>query len=202
MEEMSSLSPFDRQEGDVPHSLHPKDIIMPAHTPGRDKIMPCLWFDDQAQEAAHFYVSVFKNSRIVDAARYGEAGQEAHGKPPGSVMTVEFELDGRRFMGLNGGPHFTFSPAISFSVDCATQEEVDDLWAKLSEGGAESQCGWLQDRYGVSWQIVPRVLGEMLQDEDREKAARVMNALLRMVKIDIPTLQAAYDGEKAIASGD
>jgi predicted 3-demethylubiquinone-9 3-methyltransferase (glyoxalase superfamily) len=168
------------------------------NSPKRDKIMPCLWFDHQAEEAARFYVSVFRNSQIVGLTHYGEAGQEAHGKPSGSVMTVEFELDGRRFMGLNGGPHFTFTPAISFSVDCTSQDEVDDLWAKLTDGGREDQCGWLQDRYGVSWQIVPNQLSDMLQDEDAEKSARVMNAMLQMKKLDIDALRRAYEGSEIV----
>lgn len=155
------------------------------------KITPCLWFDNQAEEAVNFYISIFNNSKTVSVARYGEAGP----KPEGTVMTVTFQLDGQDFMALNGGPEFKFNEAISFFVNCETQEEVDDLWEKLSEGGEEVQCGWLKDRYGVSWQIVPAVLGEMLQDEDAERSQRVMKALLQMKKIDIKGLKRAYEQE-------
>ena len=158
------------------------------------KITPCLWFDDQAEEAANFYVSIFKNSRIVNVTRYGEAGAGASGKPKGTVMTVAFQLEGQEFIVLNGGPVFTFSPAISFMVNCETQEEVDELWEKLSEGGEIEQCGWLKDKYGVSWQVVPTVLGEMLQDKDPKKSEKVMEALLQMHRIDIETLSRAYEG--------
>lgn len=157
------------------------------------KITPCLWFDDQAEEAAAFYTGVFKNSKIVTVSRYGEAGKEIHGKPAGSVMTVAFELEGQTFTALNGGPIFKFNEAISFQVDCETQAEVDHYWTKLSEGGDPSaqQCGWLKDRYGVSWQIVPRALVEMLMDPDAGKSQRVMTAMLRMKKIDIAELERA-----------
>jgi predicted 3-demethylubiquinone-9 3-methyltransferase (glyoxalase superfamily) len=160
------------------------------------KITPCLWFDDQAEEAAAFYTGVFKNSKIVTVSRYGEAGKEIHGKPAGSVMTVAFELEGQTFTALNGGPIFKFNEAISFQVDCETQAEVDHYWTKLSEGGDPSaqQCGWLKDRYGVSWQIVPRALVEMLMDPDAGKSQRVMTAMLRMKKIDIGELKRAYAG--------
>jgi predicted 3-demethylubiquinone-9 3-methyltransferase (glyoxalase superfamily) len=160
------------------------------------KITPCLWFDDQAEEAAAFYTGVFKNSKIVTVSRYGEAGKEIHGKPAGSVMTVAFELEGQTFTALNGGPIFKFNEAISFQVDCETQAEVDHYWTKLSEGGDPSaqQCGWLKDRYGVSWQIVPRALVEMLMDPDAGKSQRVMTAMLRMKKIDIGELKLAYAG--------
>jgi predicted 3-demethylubiquinone-9 3-methyltransferase (glyoxalase superfamily) len=154
------------------------------------KITPFLWFDTQAEAAANFYVSIFNHSRIVKMTRYGEAGPG----PKGSVMTVEFALDGHEFIGLNGGPHFKFTEAISFSVDCKTQEEVDRFSAKLSEGGEEGPCGWVKDKYGVSWQINPRILGEMLNDPDPEKSRRVMQAMLKMKKIDIAGLQKAYDG--------
>ena len=154
------------------------------------KITPFLWFDQEAEEAANFYVSVFKNSKVVSVARYGDTGPG----PKGSVMTVEFELDGERFVGLNGGPNFKFTEAVSFVVNCASQEEVDHFWEKLSEGGKESQCGWLKDKYGLSWQIVPTILVELLQDKDREKAQRVMQAMMKMVKIDIETLKRAYEG--------
>lgn len=141
----------------------------------------------------NFYVSIFKNSKIGIITHYGEEGAEASGRPKGTVMTVTFQLDGQEFMALNGGPQFTFSPAISFLVNCETQEEVDELWEKLSEGGEKEQCGWLKDKYGVSWQIVPTVLGEMMQDKDAEKSERVMKAMLQMKKIDIRTLKLAYE---------
>jgi len=157
------------------------------------KITPFLWFDNQAEEAVNFYTSIFKNSKIKSVARYGEAGAEASGRPKGTVMTIAFQLDGQEFAALNGGPHFTFSPAISFVVNCETQDEVDKLWEKLSEGGEKGQCGWLKDKYGVSWQIVPTVLGEMLQDKDPKKSEKVMEALLQMDKIDIKTLKQAYE---------
>jgi predicted 3-demethylubiquinone-9 3-methyltransferase (glyoxalase superfamily) len=153
------------------------------------KITPFLWFDHQAQEAANFYTSIFKNSKIGRISRYGEAGPG----PKGSVMTVEFELDGQKFIALNGGPHFKFTEAISFSVYCKTQDEVDDYWSKLSEGGEEGPCGWLKDKYGLSWQINPTILGEMLSDPDPEKSKRVMQAMLKMKKIDIEGLKKAYD---------
>ncbi|HEY5812182.1 MAG TPA: VOC family protein [Terrimicrobiaceae bacterium] len=157
------------------------------------KITPCLWFDDKAEEAAHFYTSLFENSKIKSLARYGEAGAAASGRPKGTVMTVLFELEGQEFMGLNGGPHFTFSPAISLMVNCKTQEEIDELWDKLSEGGGKDQCGWLRDKYGVSWQIVPAVLGELVQENDAEKSERVMKALLQMDKLEIETLRQAAE---------
>jgi predicted 3-demethylubiquinone-9 3-methyltransferase (glyoxalase superfamily) len=159
------------------------------------KITPFLWFDDNAEEAAKFYTSIFKKSKIIDIAHYGESAAEASGRPKGTVMTVTFELEGQRFMALNGGPIFKFSPAISFLVSCETQKELDDLWEKLSEGGGEQeQCGWLKDKFGVSWQIVPSVLGEMIQDKDAEKSEKVMKALIQMKKIDIQSLQKAYAG--------
>jgi predicted 3-demethylubiquinone-9 3-methyltransferase (glyoxalase superfamily) len=163
----------------------------------RQKITPCLWFDEQAEEAATFYTGIFKNSKIVTVTRYGEVGREVHGKAAGTVMTVVFALDGQEFTALNGGPDFTFNEAVSFQVDCRDQEEVDYYWEKLSEGGDEKAriCGWLKDKYGVSWQIVPRVLLEMLNDPDTEKAQRVMAAMLLMEKIDIETLSRAYSGE-------
>jgi predicted 3-demethylubiquinone-9 3-methyltransferase (glyoxalase superfamily) len=151
------------------------------------KITPFLWFDTEAEEAARFYTSVFPSSRIVEVARYGEAGP----RPVGMVMTVSFELDGQRFVALNGGPEFTFNEAISFQVDCGTQEEVDTFWSKLSDGGEEGPCGWLKDRFGVSWQIVPTVLPELLGDRDREKSQRVMRAMLNMKKIEIAELERA-----------
>ncbi len=153
------------------------------------KISPFLWFDNQAEEAARFYVSVFPNSKIVTTTRYGEAGPG----PRGSVMTVVFQLDGQEFIALNGGPRFKFTEAVSFSVSCKTQSEVDEFWGKLSKGGEEGPCGWLKDRYGLSWQINPTALGEMLGDPDPQKAKRVMEAMLKMKKIDIAGLKEAYD---------
>jgi predicted 3-demethylubiquinone-9 3-methyltransferase (glyoxalase superfamily) len=151
------------------------------------KITPCLWFDTKGEEAASFYTSVFPNSRIVDVARYGSAGP----RPEGTVMTVSFELDGQAFVALNGGPEFTFNEAISFQVSCETQDEVDAFWSTLSEGGEEGPCGWLKDRFGVSWQIVPTVLTELLGDPDKEKSLRVMQAMLSMKKIEIDALERA-----------
>jgi predicted 3-demethylubiquinone-9 3-methyltransferase (glyoxalase superfamily) len=164
--------------------------------PFRQKITPCLWFDDQAEEAAKFYTAIFRNSKIVDLTRYGEAGRELHGKPAGTVMTVTFELDGQTFTALNGGPMFTFNEAISFQVHCQTQEEVDYYWEKLSAGGdaTAQQCGWLKDKYGVSWQVIPGVLLDMLHDPDAAKSQRAMEAMLHMKKIDIAQLQRAYAG--------
>jgi predicted 3-demethylubiquinone-9 3-methyltransferase (glyoxalase superfamily) len=153
------------------------------------KITPFLWFDSQAEEAVNFYTSIFKNSKILHVARYGEVGPG----PNGSVMTVAFQLDGQEFLALNGGPYFKFNEAISFVVNCETQKEVDELWEKLSEGGEKVQCGWLKDKYGVSWQIVPSILGKMLTDPDPAKSQRVMKAMLQMKKIDIEGLKKAYD---------
>ena len=155
------------------------------------KITPFLWFDSQAEEAARYYTSIFKNSKIVNTMRFGEGGPA----PAGTVMTVEFQLEGQDFVALNGGPHFTFSPAISFFVGCQTQKEVDDLWNKLSAGGQIEQCGWLKDKNGVSWQIVPVILREMLQDKDPQRARRVMEAMLQMKKLDIKALQDAHKGK-------
>jgi predicted 3-demethylubiquinone-9 3-methyltransferase (glyoxalase superfamily) len=152
------------------------------------KITPFLWFDGKAEEAMRFYVSIFKNSKVGAITRYGDAGPG----PKGTVMVVTFQLDGQEFIALNGGPQFTFSPAISFVVNCETQEEVDAFWEKLSEGGEKLQCGWLRDKYGLSWQIVPTVLGEMMQDKDAEKSQRVMKAMLPMNKLDIERLKQAY----------
>ena len=161
------------------------------------KITPCLWFDDQAKEAAEFYTAIFKNSKITSITRYGEAGHKVHKKPAGTVMVVAFELVEQAFTALNGGPMFKFNEAISFQIGCATQEEVDYYWEKLSEGGDEKaqQCGWLKDRYGVSWQVVPTVLPEMLNDSDYEKSQRVMEVMLHMKKIGIEELERAYDGK-------
>ena len=153
------------------------------------KITPFLWFDGKAEEAANFYVSVFKNSKVVSVGRYGEAGPG----PKGSVMSVTFQLEGQQFFALNGGSQFTFSPAISLFVSCETQEEVDELWEKLSAGGQTNRCGWLTDKFGLSWQIIPSILGELLQSKDAEKSARAMKAMLGMAKIDIEALQRAYN---------
>jgi predicted 3-demethylubiquinone-9 3-methyltransferase (glyoxalase superfamily) len=153
------------------------------------KIVPFLWFDGKAEEAMNFYVSIFKNSKVLSVTRYGAAGPG----PKGTVMSATFQLEGQQFYALNGGPQFTFTPAISLFVNCPTQQEVDDLWKKLSAGGREDQCGWLQDKYGLSWQIIPTVLGEMLGDKDAGKADRVMRAMLQMKKIDIEGLRQAYD---------
>ena len=153
------------------------------------KITPFLWFDGKAEEAANFYVSVFDNAKILSASRYGE---DTPGEP-GTVMTVEFELDGQAFIALNGGPEYTFTPAVSFSIDCKTQAEVDHYWDRLSDGGKPIQCGWLQDKYGLSWQVVPSILPELLKDENDAKSDAVMQAMLKMVKLDIAELQAAYD---------
>jgi predicted 3-demethylubiquinone-9 3-methyltransferase (glyoxalase superfamily) len=153
------------------------------------KITPFLWFDNQAEEAMNLYVSIFKNSKILSISRYGEAGPG----PAGSVMTATFQLEGQEFMVLNGGPDHKFTEAISLFVDCKTQEEVDELWEKFSEGGEQGPCGWLKDRFGLSWQIVPSVLGELLRDPDPAKSQRVMKAMLQMSKIDIAGLKAAYE---------
>jgi predicted 3-demethylubiquinone-9 3-methyltransferase (glyoxalase superfamily) len=153
------------------------------------KITPFLWFDGKAEEAMNFYVSIFKNSKVMSVTRYGEAGPG----PKGTVMTGKFQLDGQEFVALNGGPQFTFTEAISFVVNCETQQEVDEFWENLSEGGQESQCGWLKDKYGLSWQVVPTILFKLLQDKDAKKAKRVMQAMLQMKKIDIKRLQQAYD---------
>ena len=164
--------------------------------PTVQRITPCLWFDQQAEEAANFYTGVFKNSKITHIARYGDAGQEIHGQKPGTVMVVAFDLDGHSFTALNGGPVFTFNEAISFQVNCDTQQEIDHYWDKLSAGGDfnAQMCGWLKDQYGGSWQIVPRTLGEMMAASDPAKSNRVMEAMLKMKKIDLPALQRAFDG--------
>ncbi len=154
------------------------------------KITPFLWFDTQAEEAMNFYVSLFKNSKIINVSRYGEGAPV----PAGTVMSATFELDGQEIRALNGGPQFKFNEAISFFVDCETQTEVDELWEKLCEGGEPGPCGWLKDKFGLSWQIVPKALGELLGDPDPEKSRRVMEAMLKMSKIDVPTLKQAYNG--------
>ena len=166
-------------------------------------IVPCLWFDSQAEEAARFYASVFENSKIGTISRYGEEGREVHGRPAGSVMTVEFELNGQSFTALNGGPHFKFNEAVSFQIMCRTQEEVDHYWNKLSQGGdpKSQQCGWLKDKYGLSWQVVPTVMAELMSDSDREKAGRVMEAMLKMKKLDIAELKRAAEGGREAVSG-
>ena len=155
------------------------------------KITPFLWFDNQAEEAANFYVSIFNNSKILSISRYGEAGPG----PKGSAMTVVFQLDGEEFIALNGGPLFKFTEAISFVVNCETQQEVDEFWEKLSQDGEESRCGWLKDKYGLSWQIVPTILGKLMTDPDPQKSKRVMEAMLKMEKIVIDDLKRAYDGK-------
>jgi predicted 3-demethylubiquinone-9 3-methyltransferase (glyoxalase superfamily) len=163
----------------------------------RQKITPFLWFDNQAEEAVSFYTSIFKNSRIVSVTHYGKEVAEASGRPEGTVMTVAFQLDGQEFIALNGGPHFKFTEVISFVVNCGSQEEVDYYWINLSEGGDEKaqQCGWLKDKYGVSWQIVPTMLVELLNDPDPDKSRRMMKAMLQMKKIDIETLRQASNGQ-------
>jgi predicted 3-demethylubiquinone-9 3-methyltransferase (glyoxalase superfamily) len=161
--------------------------------PNKQKITPCLWFDTAGEDAANFYVSIFKDSRITNVSRYGEAGKEVHKREPGSAMTVAFELEGQPFTALNAGPQFKFSEAISFQISCESQAEVDHYWDKLSEGGDPNaqRCGWLKDKFGVSWQVVPTVLPRLLSDPDRAKAGRAMNAMLKMKKIDIAALENA-----------
>ncbi len=161
------------------------------------KITPNLWFDKEAEEAAAFYTSIFKDSSVGKVSRYGKEGFEVHRQKEGTAMTVEFALEGQKFLALNGGPIFKFSEAVSFIVDCEDQEEIDYYWNKLKEGGDEAaqQCGWLKDKYGLSWQIVPKALGKLMSDPDAEKSGRVMNAMLKMKKLDVAELQAAYDGK-------
>jgi predicted 3-demethylubiquinone-9 3-methyltransferase (glyoxalase superfamily) len=163
----------------------------------KQKIAPCLWFDHQGEEAARFYISIFPNSRILGVTKYGRAGHEIHHQPAGSVMTVAFELDGQLFTALNAGPIFKFNEAISFQVLCDTQQEIDMYWQKLSEGGdpKAQQCGWLKDKFGVSWQVDPKVLHQMLSDPDPEKSGRTMDAMLKMKKIEIAGLERAYSGK-------
>ena len=160
------------------------------------KISPCLWFDDKAEEAAKFYTSIFKNSKIKGITHYGDAGAAVSGRPKGSVMTVAFELDGQQFTALNGGPIFKFTEAVSLEVSCKTQKEVDYFWEKLSQGGKKSQCGWLKDKYGLSWQIVPEPLRKMFLDKDPKRTERVMQAMLQMSNLDIQVLKDAYQGRK------
>ena len=159
------------------------------------KITPFLWFDTQAEEAAHYYASVFGNSKIGRMSRYGKDGAKASGMPERSVMTIEFELDGQKFVGLNGGTAFKFNESVSFVVNCETQKEVDHFWDKLSHGGSKGPCGWLKDKYGLSWQIVPTILDKMLLDKDAAKAGRVMAAMLKMSKIEIDVLKKAYENK-------
>lgn len=160
-------------------------------------ITPCLWFDTRAEEAANHYVSVFKDSKIGKVSRYGKEGREIHGKPAGSVMAVEFELGGQPFVALNGGPHFKFNEAVSFQVHCDSQDEIDYFWERLGEGGKESRCGWLKDKFGLSWQVVPAALAKMLIDADAAKSQRVTKAFLQMKKFDIAALERAYQGPSA-----
>jgi len=158
------------------------------------KITPFLWFDDQAEAAVKFYTAIFRNSKILKVARYSESGARASGRKRGSVMTVAFRLNGQEFVALNGGPVFKFTEAISFVVNCKTQAELDHFWKKLSAGGKEIRCGWLKDQYGISWQIVPELLGKLMSSKDAAKSQRVMAAMLKMVKLDIKKLKAAYEG--------
>lgn len=162
----------------------------------KHRISPCLWFDSQAEEAANYYVGIFKNSKINRISHYTEAGKEIHGRPPGSVLTVEFDLDGQPFTALNGGPIFKFNEAVSLMIDCDTQEEVDYYWDKLTAGGDPSaqQCGWLKDKYGVSWQVVPTIMAELLTDPDKETRERVMTVMMKMKKLDIADLKNAAGG--------
>lgn len=155
------------------------------------KITPFLWFDNNAEEAANFYISIFKNSRLENVSRYGDAGPG----PKGTVLTVDFELDGQKFIALNGGPQFKFTEAVSFVVHCETQEEIDHFWEKLSAGGQKAECGWLKDKYGLSWQIVPTILGELMGSKDAERSNRVMQAIMKSQKLEIDTLKRAYQGE-------
>jgi predicted 3-demethylubiquinone-9 3-methyltransferase (glyoxalase superfamily) len=156
------------------------------------KITPCLWFDTQAEDAAKHYVSIFKNSKIGTISRFGNEGKEIHGKDAGSVMAVEFEIEGQKFVGLNGGPQFKFDEAVSFQIHCDTQAEVDYFWSKLSEGGSEGPCGWLKDKFGLSWQVVPKALFKLLMDPNRAKADQAMKAMLKMRKLDIAALERAH----------
>ena len=157
-------------------------------------IMPCLWFDSEAEAAANHYASIFQNSKVGKISRYGKEGQDVHGKAPGSVMTVEYEIEGQKFLALNGGPQFKFNEAVSFQILCETQAEVDYFWSRLTEGGAEGPCGWLKDKFSLSWQVVPTVLPELLKDSNPEKAGRVMKAMMQMRKIDIAAIEAARRG--------
>jgi predicted 3-demethylubiquinone-9 3-methyltransferase (glyoxalase superfamily) len=165
-------------------------------TIAKQQITPCLWFDKKnAEEAVNFYITVFKNSKITAILRFGNVGQEVHGGEPGAVLAIDFELDGQKFSCLNGGSQFKFSEAVSFQVPCETQEEIDYYWSALTKGGNESQCGWLKDKFGLSWQVFPRRLLEMLRDPDRTKADRAMSAMMKMAKIDLATIERAYAGK-------
>ena len=159
------------------------------------RITNCLWFDGQAEEAANFYTSIFKNSKILDVVRYTENSSKASGQPVGDVMTVTFELDGQKFLALNGGSHYKFTPAISLMVACETQAELDNMWDKLTDGGGPVQCGWLTDKFGVSWQVIPNMLDKLLVSRDEERTDRVLAAVTSMIKLDIDTMQKAYDGK-------
>ncbi len=161
------------------------------------KLTPCLWFDTQAEDAAKFYCAIFKNSKITSISRFPDAGQDVHGKPAGSVMVVAFEIDGQPFTALNGGPQFKFDEAVSFQVACDNQEEIDYFWSKLSEGGQEGPCGWLKDKFGLSWQVFPSALPKWLMDPDKARPARVMNAFMTMKKLDIAAIERAYEGKAA-----
>jgi len=160
-------------------------------------ITPCLWFDTQAEQAANFYCAIFKNSKITQVSRYPEAGQEIHKKPAGSVMVVAFQLDGQSFTALNGGPHFKFDEAVSFQITCETQDEIDYYWGALTQGGQEGPCGWLKDKFGLSWQVVPAAIPRMMSDPDAKKSAGVMDAFMKMKKLDIAALERAYAGKVA-----
>jgi predicted 3-demethylubiquinone-9 3-methyltransferase (glyoxalase superfamily) len=161
---------------------------------GKHKITPCLWFDNDAEEAANFYTSVFKNSRITRVSRYGKGGHEVHGREAGTVMVAEFEIDGQSFVALNGGPQFRFTEAVSFQVFCDTQDEIDYFWSRLSEGGQEGRCGWLKDKFGLSWQVVPSMLPQLFSDNGGAKSDRVMAAIMQMKKLDLAVLQRASAG--------
>jgi predicted 3-demethylubiquinone-9 3-methyltransferase (glyoxalase superfamily) len=161
----------------------------------KQQITPCLWFDKNAEEAVNFYITVFKNSKITAIVRFGNAGQEVHGGTPGAVLAIDFELDGQKFSCLNGGPQFKFSEAVSFQIPCETQEEIDYYWSTLTKGGSESECGWLRDKFGLSWQVFPRRLLEMLRDPDRAKADRAMSTMMKMSKIDFATIERAFAGK-------
>jgi len=165
--------------------------------PSKQRITPCLWFDSQAEEAARYYVGIFRNSKILDIGRYGEAGREQHGKPPGSVMVVEFKLDGQRFTALNGGPHFKFNEAVSLQISCKDQKEVDYYWDKLTAGGDPKAqvCGWLKDRYGLSWQVVPEIVPKLLGDHKSAKSQRAFAVMMQQKKPDIAAMKRAYDGK-------
>src|SRR4029453_11454088 len=197
MRRVLSISGFSRRLTGSHGQPQPRCATARRNTmPNVQKITPCLWFDDQAEEAAKFYTAIFHNSKIISMTRYGEAGHEVHGRPAGTVMTVAFELDGHAFTALNGGSMFKFNEAISFQVSCETQEELDYYWERLSEGGdrGAQQCGWLKDKYGASWQVIPNVLLEMLTNPDSKKSQRVMKSMLQMKKIKIQKLMRAYDG--------